>query len=560
MVHTPSGPPLQIFVQREWSAQRVEDEASEALWPFRFHSTARMHLLGAFPRGTDCLLHIFLELDGECGDLNTFALFDGRAIHPDGPRFRTALVPLSDGHCACAVRINGRSDFRNSASDFHFPLVRLVPGPPSISGGAPHDESCTPALEVAAFFPAFRLGMMTPFLSGWMLQHMTLSVSSLSWLLSRCTFPPFVYGLRSLLLFPSSVTSIPLSRGARFLGYAGLELFPVYLASPFLLLHKFMVIPFLIDRLGIVDARPVFPTQGCAIWAITLPEAVSSNELTSVALAGRPVASSPFCTRVDGRRCRGTLCFHRGIFALTISAGEFSHEVTELQARCQLPVGLFIHTSCQECSTTTTTLAMSPWSQVSASTTTTTSAGQNGYSRVTFYATSGLSQPFVVHAGHTLDCAELLGAATFHFYSRRVVPSMTTWILSSRVFQLANGRWGIFLCTGHGTHEPESATVWIDAGALWPHPYPIHIPSFATWDDVKRRIHLRLAEDAAISVNGIRWDGELRFFANAFVIQIRSDIEALVSCSLHQFADRFTGLLALHTPVIPSVSSERSSG
>ena len=87
--------------------------------------------------------------------------------------------------------------------------------------------------------------------------------------------------------------------------------------------------------------------------------------------------------------------------------------------------------------------------------------------------------------------------------------------------------------------------MWIDAGSLWPHPYTIYVPCYATWTQVRSRIYLPLSDDVVVTVNGITWDGSRHFFANAFVIQVRSSTDALRTRSLLSFADRLEGLLAL---------------
>ena len=76
--------------------------------------------------------------------------------------------------------------------------------------------------------------------------------------------------------------------------------------------------------------------------------------------------------------------------------------------------------------------------------------------RVTIYATSGLMQPLAVHAGDSLSCAELMASRSCHFFEKRVVPPYTTWLLAKRAYQLYNGRWALFLCTGYATHEPSA--------------------------------------------------------------------------------------------------------
>ena len=202
-------------------------------------------------------------------------------------------------------------------------------------------------------------------------------------------------------------------------------------------------------------------------------------------------------------------------------------------------------------STTTSTSTFvldQPSRSLTSTTSTTTGAASENSQRVTFYLTSGLFPPLIFHAGDTLDCANLLASAAFHFFEKRVSPPMTTWILSKRAFQLSNGRWAVFLCSGHSTHEPAQAAVWVDAGTAWPHPYMIHVPCFAAWPQVKSRIFLPLDPDALVTVNGVLWDGSSHFFANGFVLQIRARSEHLISQSLLPFANRFSGLLALQCP------------
>ena len=606
MVHSPTGPPLQISIQRHWSLQRIEEEAGEAFWPFCFQSSSCLHFPGAIPRGTDCLLHFFMEIDGSCGETNTFALFDGRALHVDGPPFRTAMIPrrislsqilhvarslFRDGDAALAIRVNGRTVTRWEVREYSFPLIRLLCRASAGHDDLPADDSCLPSSAVVSFFPgllATTIPEEEPPCAEGSAHHRTGCfhflgdfdgpVSCFQTLhddpipfgvdaaprhdlyrqfevvVSSTLFPTFRLWAPTTSTVPQLCHLISVATGCDISGLRWPRVVPCLPGQPLLTFAQARdTSPN--DRLAVVDARQVHPTQGSALWAVALPEVASTSEITAIALGGRQIASTPFCTRVDGRRCHGLLRFHRGIFLLTISANDCSSDVIALQSRAQLPVGLYIHTSCPARSSTTTTTCAGCfplWTANPTSTTTTSPClPPASYPLVTFYATSGLSQPFSVHAGFTLDCAELLGAASFHFFGRRVVPSMAPWMLSSRVFQLANGRWGIFLFTGHGTHEPSSAAVWVDVGPLWPHPYPIHVPSFATWD-----AHLDLGRNVIVSVNGIRWDGELRFFANAFVIQVRHHHEELISRPLHQFADRFTGLLALQCPCIGPDTSQ----
>ena len=62
---------------------------------------------------------------------------------------------------------------------------------------------------------------------------------------------------------------------------------------------------------------------------------------------------------------------------------------------------------------------------------------------------------------------------------------------------------------------------------------------------MRRLIYLDLSSDAKVTVNGVLWHGERRLFVNGDVIQVRQQVQELMSLPLHYFADRFTGLLLL---------------
>ena len=112
-----------MWVQRHHSLDIMEDTASSAVWYFQFHAKLRLHLPGAFPRGTDAALHFLLDLDDSCPRGHTIFLFDGRALGPSGPPFRTLILPqqiplaalleaahslFPDATVPNALRVNGR--------------------------------------------------------------------------------------------------------------------------------------------------------------------------------------------------------------------------------------------------------------------------------------------------------------------------------------------------------------------------------------------------------------------------------------------------------------------
>ena len=256
------------------------------------------------------------------------------------------------------------------------------------------------------------------------------------------------------------------------------------------------------------------------------------------------MAQTPQYTRVDGRRCTGLLRFRQGIFVLTPSAIlDDARDCIDWQHPSDLPLGLrmsfFTDAPIFSSTTTSTGLSAPLHFRETSTTSTTTSASVEGTGdRVTFYVTSGLFPPLVFHAGDSLDCAELLASAAYSFFEKRVSPPMTTWLLSKRAYQLHNKRWALFICTGYATHEPAEAAVWIDAGTAWPHPYIIHVPCYATWQQVKARIFLQLDPTAHVTVNGVLWEGSSHFFANGFVTQIRARKAQLISRPLLSFAER----------------------
>ena len=305
--------------------------------------------------------------------------------------------------------------------------------------------------------------------------------------------------------------------------------------------------------LGVVDARRRHPLTPPEFWLCVLPPLTHSSCLASIALGDRQVCKLPRCTRVDGLLPQGQIRFVSGAVVLTVTDGRAGNRriVRNQRARADIPVGLCMSRSGipPTCHTTTTTTAAPVSSGIACTTTSTTTVANPGdIGAVTCYATSGLSPPLVLHVGAQQSCDELLASITFHFFRKRVSPPRATWILSERTYRLLNGRWAVFLLSGYATHEPEKATVWIDAGSEWPHPYPIHVPSYATWKSVKSRIFLPLDDTVIVSVNGVVWDGALRFFANGFVLQIRTSRQHLLTRSLLCLHDRLPGILALQCP------------
>ena len=594
MLHLPGGPPVQVWVQRHHSLDIMEDTASSP---------------GAFPRGTDAALHFLLDLDDSCPRGHTIFLLDGRALGPSGPPFRTLILPqqiplaalleaahslFPDATVPNALRVNGRLVTRWEARDYAFPLVRLLAGLPLSTGSQPHDGSCIPAIDIAHRFPGIALALQQNAFDSLADAPVELLEFATTALPPRNTTvtPPSMDALDEPLPFLLEVPiPHPLVQQAEIVVFSlHFQAFRLWIPATFtmhqlqwaisqgtgVMVHALRwprVIPCLAGSpavviaslvqdniqatLGIVDARRVYPSSGPALWLVSLPHEIQSVDLTVLALDNRQVVANPQLTRIDGRRCLGLLRFRQGVFVLTISANfADTHDCVDWQHPSDLPIGLqmsaFPRGSLSPGSSTTTSTSTfvldQPSRSLTSTTSTTTGAASENSQRVTFYLTSGLFPPLIFHAGDTLDCANLLASAAFHFFEKRVSPPMTTWILSKRAFQLSNGRWAVFLCSGHSTHEPAQAAVWVDAGTAWPHPYMIHVPCFAAWPQVKSRIFLPLDPDALVTVNGVLWDGSSHFFANGFVLQIRARSEHLISQSLLPFANRFSGLLALQCP------------
>ena len=596
MVHWPGGAPLELVVSRFHTRADMEDAASLAVWPLRFHADLNLHTFGTFPCGTDALLHFAVEFDGLCGAATTLFLFDGRGLQPVGPPFRTALLPtvstrariletaralFSEATRPFSFLVNGRPPIPRDVRHYSFPLIRLQPFDDDASQPSLKDPSCLPAEPLISLFPALALEpqhwvnivlfgdpmacaievtSVPPGPAASSSSELATSEDPIPFFLEVFPASPFVeqtelaifsLHFQAFRLWVPVLTTAPQLRQA-ISQATGREI--VRLRWPRVVPcvpgHPLLVVAITPEddpsaTLGVVDARPVFPLQGPALWLIALPDCVQSRDLTQLALADRQVACTPVCTRIDGRRCNGALSFRKGIFLLTISSGSVQEDpAIDRQHPCQLPIGLQFgddHTSGTSTTTTTEGWTTEPFLRTS---TTTTSLPHGEEPRVTIYATSGLMQPLAIHAGEGLSCDALLASCTCHFFERRVVPPFTTWLLAKRAFQLCNGRWALFLCTGHSTHEP-SALVWIDAGDAWPHPYTIYVPCYATWRQIRSRIYLPLSDDVIVTVNGVVWDGSRLFFANAFVIQVRSSTAALRSRSLLSFSDRLDGLLAL---------------
>ena len=603
MLHLPGGPPVQAIVQRHHSLDDMEDIASTAIWLFNFHGRLRLHLPGAFPRGTDALLHFLVELDGCCAEGYTIFLFDGRPLGPAGPPFRSAILPrqlslsallsaanelFPDARAANSLRVNGRLVTRWEARDYAFPLVRLLLTQGLSVEPGPSDGSCLPVHAFLSHFPgiaiaqqqqhdfqvpsgsatAVRVEFIRPpprrsTASGALADEapdpvpFVFEVALPSPLAAQCElvvlslhFTAFRIWIPSTYTMHQLRSAIGDCTGQRIGTLRWPRVIPCLAGSPLVVIAT-LAQDDISQTLGIVDARRLHPLQGSALWLVALPDEIFSQELTAVALAGYQVVQTPQYARVDGRRCVGLLRFRRGVFVLTLSAaGACEEGCTDRQHPSHLPLGLQM--SVHPCpgvpssSSTTTTTVGAPCHFQASTTSTTTSAclGHSG-PRVTFYVTSGLLPAIALHAGDTLDCADLLSTAAFHFSEMRVSPVMTTWLLSKRAFRLHTGRWAIFICSGYATHEPVAASVWIDVGSAWPHPYMIHVPSYATWEQVKSRIFVSLDPKATVTVNGVVWDGACRFFANGFVIQVRDRAVHLMSKPLLHFADRFHGLLAL---------------
>ena len=363
MLHWPGGAPIELTVSRFHTRAAMELAASQATWPLRFHADVCLHCFGALPRGTDTLLHLAVEFDGLCGATTTLFLLDGRALSPTGPPFRTALLPRSvsgeriletartlfpEALRASALRINGRLLSQWDVGQYSFPLVRLLPsldvGPPT----AFHDWSCLPAEPFLALFPALALeqqsqtcGILASDSVANTVEVMQVPPRSVANVISEADPVrepiPFVLDLPPLNPFVEQVEVVVLS-----LHFQTFRLWvPVLITMPRLrqaishatgqdivMIRWPRIVPripgrplFLIAAtagsdpratLGIVDARPVHPLSGPVLWLVALPERMQSQDLTSMALAERQIIRTPFCTKIDGKRCLGSLSFRKG--------------------------------------------------------------------------------------------------------------------------------------------------------------------------------------------------------------------------------------------------------
>ena len=148
-------------------------------------------------------------------------------------------------------------------------------------------------------------------------------------------------------------------------------------------------------------------------------------------------------------------------------------------------------------------------------------------------------------ACESASCAEVLTALSFEFFTAGLSPSMAVWRAPPRAFRLSNDRYAVFMISCFGDHEPREAAIWVDLGTLWSHPYPILVPVFASWQEVRRKIYVNIPDDYQMAVDGILWPGERRFFANGEVLQVRQHTTSFLSLPLYLFAERLNGLALL---------------
>ena len=257
---------------------------------------------------------------------------------------------------------------------------------------------------------------------------------------------------------------------------------------------------------GIVDARRVHPIDESPIWLTVLPDRANHGTLFG-AIEGHQVCITP--SGIDN-----AVDIHHGVRVLTLLADSPTGGccVGINPDFCSRFPGTrtFGQTPQVDVTTSTTTFGPTPEQRVAASIGLHDVAGLP----VTFYATSGMCRPRVLQAGQSAKCVDILAALSYEFYAAGVSPSIAFWRASDRAYRLSNGRLAIFVLSGHGDHEPAQAAVWIDIGHLWPHPYPLHVPSFASWPQARKRVHASLPEGHTVTVNGLIWRGETRFFAN----------------------------------------------
>ena len=226
-------------------------------------------------------------------------------------------------------------------------------------------------------------------------------------------------------------------------------------------------------------------------------------------------------------------------------------------------------------STTTTTLHtvfVALHAQRTASTTTTTAAPHRGPSTgsgspgpracnamstaeqvaaapLRIYAACGQHRPLHVNlrpAADPADLGEILSQLTTRFASQGTLPNAAKWLLSERVHWTHDGALAVFLATGWGSLEPRCVSVWIEPGHRWEAPYVTSIPNHVDRRQLLRRVPLPDIHSLVITIDGVIWDGQGRFFHNGQVIQLRSTWYRLGTLPVHALEERVQGINALH--------------
>ena len=606
MLHSSSGPPLTLWISKSCSEPWLQETASRALRPFVPHRFLRLHLPGGLPRGTDCALHVFAELEDSLGPDRTSFLVDGRALAPSGPPFCTLDLPahLTLGELfgflrqafpetapAAFLRANGVLLTRLTLSRFLFPVIRALPRSPANEALPAWDDSLVPTADVLADFPGLSL---SPLGAGLPYEATTTSTTTTAMWPARegssmrsrhlLFSPGFVHSsdpdevVPWTLALPSafpeqstcefvihSFTRVPFrviapvpitaeqlqASVARALNQCEVTLCwppfaPLLPGSPtHLAVWPDDLLPD--EAVAVVDARRVGVVEDPPFWLCVLPPAGNYRSLVADALRGRQVCITPTGARLDGARIPDTQSFRPGVRLLTLLSGRSGeHQCAAVNgdpcSRLPSTAPFFLTPTCVRTSTTTTTRPdFAEEHRVTAA----LGLPPKAPLLVTFYASSGLCRPFALHAGRTIHCKDIVAALAFELHAKVAAPSMATWIASPRAFRINQNRFGVFLLTGYPDHEPRFAAVWVDLGALWAHPYPLHVASFSDWRQVRRRIYVNLPDAATVTVNGVIWPGDQRFFANGDVIQVRTKASELMSLPLHYLADRFPGIQLL---------------
>ena len=89
-------------------------------------------------------------------------------------------------------------------------------------------------------------------------------------------------------------------------------------------------------------------------------------------------------------------------------------------------------------------------------------------------------------------------------------------------------------------------SVWIEPGHRWEAPYVTSIPNHVDRRQLLRRVPLPDIHSLVITIDGVIWDGQGRFFHNGQVIQLRSTWYRLGTLPVHALEERVQGINALH--------------